>query len=73
MKNFAIGLLIGMGGFGMWAISSFVAATSDFFNEAQPWFGNPLMIISFLIMLLGPVTYWIVLPVISLVKRKRQR
>lgn len=63
MHNIFKGLALGLLGFIVWAISSFVAAISDVTGGAQPWFGEPLMVVSFFIMVGGPIIYWIIVPV----------
>lgn len=72
MKNFGIGLGIGLAGLAIWMVSSIVAGTVEAFEETQPWFGEPLMFIGFAIMLLGPITFWIILPIVKLFRRRRQ-
>lgn len=71
MKYFGIGLGIGLAGLAIWMVSSMVAGVTEAFEKAQPWFGEPLMFIGFAIMLLGPITFWIILPIIRLVRRRR--
>lgn len=70
MKNFGIGLGIGLAGLALWGGSSLVWAVAEITEEAQPWFGQPLAIAGFAVMFLGPITFWIVLPIIKLVIRR---
>ena len=72
MKNFGIGLGVGLAGLAVWGFSSIVAGTAEAFEESQPWFGQPLMVLGFAAMFLGPLTFWIILPIIKLVRRRRQ-
>ena len=72
MKNFGIGLGIGLAGLAVWAVSSIAWAAAEITEEAQPWFGQPLAAVGYALMFLGPLTFWIILPIIKLVRRKRQ-
>jgi len=63
MKNFGIGLGIGLAGLAVWLGSSIIGGMAEAFQSAQPWFGKPLMFVGFSIMLLGPFVFWIILPI----------
>ena len=71
MKNFGIGLALGLVGLAVWGFSSIIAGTAEAFEESSPWFGEPLMVVGFCVMFLGPLTFWIILPIVKLFRRRR--
>lgn len=72
MKNFGIGLALGLVGLAVWGFSSIIAGMAEIIEGPSPWFGEPLMVVGFCVMFLGPLTFWIILPIIKLIRRKRR-
>lgn len=71
MKNFGIGLGLGLAGLGLWLASSGMQAVAELAKAETPWFGKPLMIVGFSTMFLGPLTFWIILPVIKFIRSRK--
>jgi hypothetical protein len=73
--NFVKGLLIGLLGAVLWVVASVVAAFAAFAQGNDDPFASPvagaLMVIGFAAMILGPVAFWIVAPLVALIRRPR--
>ena len=72
MKNFGIGLALGLAGLGVWVGVSVFGGILEGVGETSPSFVWPLMVLGFTIMFVGPLTFWIILPVTRVVRRRRQ-
>jgi len=72
MKCFLGGLGFGLIGLALWIVASAVAAIADVSEQTQPWFGQPLMEVGFAIMLLAPLTFWVIVPIVKLTRRHRE-
>lgn len=70
MKNFIIGLGIGLLGALLWVLSSVVAGTGEGLGAEPLPILHTLMTVGFVVMVAAPVIFWIVLPIWKLVKRK---
>lgn len=71
MKNFGIGLGLGLAGLGVWMASSGIQALAELAKAETPWCGKPLMIVGFSTMFLGPLIFWLILPIIKFIRRRR--
>jgi len=74
VRNFAIGLILGMLG----AVLGIVAGVMGGFAEASEGqnsgvtiFFRSLMGIGFGAMFLGPLTYWVIVPIVGAIRRRR--
>lgn len=77
MGNFFRGLALGLLGLLVWVVGSVLAAagaiaggTGDLFEE--PLFGA-ILVIGFVVMVGGPLLYWVVAPVVAVVKHVRRK
>jgi uncharacterized BrkB/YihY/UPF0761 family membrane protein len=76
MGNFFRGLVLLMLGFLVWVVASIGAAVASTAEGDDSLFANPvwgtLVVISFAIMTLGPALFWLVAPVVSVLRRHRK-
>ena len=71
MKNFAIGLGIGLLGVILWVLASVVQGLGTGVGGKSLPLLTVLMIIGFVIMFAGPVTFWIILPIKNRLSRRK--
>jgi hypothetical protein len=72
-KYFVIGLGIGILGAILWFVASAAAAAVEAASGKLPAALDAFMIGAFLVMVLAPLTFWIILPVRRAVKKHRAR
>ena len=69
MRNFVIGLGLGMLGAILWMIAgAFVGIGEVVEGETHPGFLG-LAIAGFVVMFCGPLTFWIILPIVNRLRR----
>lgn len=71
LKYFLIGLGIGIVGAILWVIASLVAGVGAGLGGKVPTQLYVLMIIGFLAMIGGPLTFWIIFPIRRHIKKRR--
>jgi hypothetical protein len=71
VKNFAIGLGIGLLGAILWIISSVVGGVGEGLGGEPPTIIRVFMYIGFIVMFVGPVLWWIIIPLVKLTRRRR--
>jgi hypothetical protein len=72
-KNFLIGLGIGVLGAILWVVASVTAGVGEGLGAEPLPSLHALMVIGFFVMVLGPLTFWLILPIRRAVKRRRSR
>jgi hypothetical protein len=72
-KYFLIGLGIGILGAILWAVVSLIAGVGEGLGGEPLPILHALLYIGFLVMVGGPLTFWIILPIRRTVKRRRSR
>lgn len=70
MKNFAIGLVLLMLGALVWFISSLFAGVGQAVGEPAPLIIQVFVPIGFFVMIGGPLTFWVVIPVWRYLRRR---
>jgi len=74
MRNFFMGLALGLLGAVLWIVASVVAAFATVGDDEPDLFADPvsgsLVVIGFLVMFLGPFLFWLVLPVGGWLRRR---
>ncbi len=68
MKNFIIGLVTGLLGVLLWVLSSFVAGVGEGLGAEPLPILHTLMTVGFVVMITGPAIFWVVLPVIKVMR-----
>jgi predicted branched-subunit amino acid permease len=71
MRNFGIGLGIGLLGAILWVISSVVGGIGEGLGGERLIVLRILMYIGFIVMFVGPLVWWIVLPLVNIIRRRR--
>jgi len=73
MGNLFKGLVLGVLGVLLWIIASVLAAVGSVAEGSDDPFASPLfgslMVVGFAVMVLGPFLFWVVAPIVSLVRR----
>lgn len=74
MRNFFMGLALGILGAVLWIVASFLAAVGSLPEEEPDLFASPvagsLVVMGFMVMFLGPIVCWLVLPVGGWLRRR---
>lgn len=68
--NFLKGLGCLLGGFAVWVLSSIVGALGEFTSGEINPFIYGMMVLSFFVMIGGPVAFWIVIPIKNRLTKK---
>ena len=72
MKNFGIGLALGLSGMAVGIIMAVLVGLSRAAEGEAPIVIRVLMIVGFSAMFLGPLVFWAILPVLGLMRRRRE-
>jgi hypothetical protein len=72
-KNFLIGLGIGVLGAILWIAASVTGGFIEGFSGERDSVLYALMVIGFFVMVGGPFTFWIILPIRRAMKKRRSR
>jgi membrane-bound ClpP family serine protease len=72
-KYFLIGLGIGVLGAILWIVASIPAGIIEGVGGGHSSFLNALIVIGFTAMFVGPLTFWIILPIRKARKKRRSR
>lgn len=71
MKNFGIGLGLGLLGFFLWFGFSVMVALGNVVDLKPELWLTALQTGSFVLMIGGPVVFWIIRPVVTLIERRK--
>lgn len=71
MKNFALGLIIGLLGIIVWLIASVIGGFGEGVSGEKEPVLYGLMSVGFLLIFLGPLTFWVIVPVVKRIRRKK--
>lgn len=72
MRNFGIGLGLGILGALLWVVASVLGGIGQAMKSPAPPIVTAFMTIGFIVMFLGPLVFWIILPIRNWLKRRKQ-
>jgi hypothetical protein len=72
MKNFLIGLGVGASGAVLWVLTSAVGGFGEGLGGEPLPVLHLLMYSGFAVMVGGPLVFWVIRPVVNLIKRRRE-
>ena len=70
MRNFGIGLGLGILGALLWVVASAMVGIGQGMKSPAPPIANVFMVIGFITMFVGPLVFWIILPIRNWLKKK---
>jgi hypothetical protein len=74
MSNWLSGFLCFLGGAILWLIASFIIGVGrGLGGEEPPAILNTLLNIGFLVMVVGPVVFWIIIPIKNRFKKRKEK
>jgi len=73
MKNFALGLGIGLVGTLLWVIASVVGGFGEAVSGERSPLLYALMVVGFIVMLGAPLTFWVILPIKRIVGKRKYK
>ena len=72
MKNFGIGLALCLGGMAVGIIMAVLVGLARATEGEAPILIRVLMLVGFSTMFLGPVVFWLILPIFGFMRRRRE-
>jgi drug/metabolite transporter (DMT)-like permease len=77
VRNFFMGLALGLLGAILWIVASIIAAAASLAEDEKDLFADPvsgaLAVVGFVVMFFGPLLFWLIVPVAGWWRRRHRR